>query len=81
MSAPRTSPYLEKRSMRIAGHRTSVAVEREFWLVLEKLARHRGQSMPQLLGVLSAQLEGTQTLASAARVAALDFALSLEGAR
>ena len=36
---------LAKRSLSLAGHRTSLALEPEFWVVLEALARSR-QSRP-----------------------------------
>ena len=40
---------LLKRSMRIAGHRTSIALESEFWDALESLAKSRELSLPKLL--------------------------------
>lgn len=66
--------YLEKRSMRIDGHRTSVALEPEFWAVLEKMAKAQGMSMPVLLAMIDGRKQAGQSLASAARVAALRFA-------
>lgn len=62
---------MDKRSMTIAGHRTSVALEREFWTALEALATER--SLP--LAALVAEIDGARTpdrnLASAIRVAVL----------
>ncbi|MBV5265103.1 ribbon-helix-helix domain-containing protein [Pinisolibacter aquiterrae] len=62
---------MDKRSMTIAGHRTSVALEPEFWAALEALATER--SLP--LAALVAEIDGARTpdrnLASAIRVAVL----------
>lgn len=62
---------LQKRSMRIAGHRTSLALEQEFWEALEKIARARSQSLPMLIAsVDETRAKGVPdaSLASAVRV-------------
>lgn len=62
---------LQKRSMRIAGHRTSLALEQEFWEALEKIARARGQSLPMLIASVDdgrSKAEPDASLASAVRV-------------
>jgi predicted DNA-binding ribbon-helix-helix protein len=61
---------LVKRSIAIAGHRTSVALEPEFWAVIEAMARENGQSLPGLLEAIDGR-RGERPLASALRVAAL----------
>jgi predicted DNA-binding ribbon-helix-helix protein len=64
---------LKKRSMLLAGHATSLALEPEFWAALEAMAAARGVS----LAVLVARIAGARAgrgLASACRVAALAFA-------
>lgn len=61
---------LRKRSFSIAGHRTSVALEPEFWSVLEKEARHAGRTLSALVAQVDAT-RGTRPLASALRLAAL----------
>jgi predicted DNA-binding ribbon-helix-helix protein len=66
-----TSAALVKRSMRIEGRRTSVALEPQFWAELERLARTRGVSLPTLLAQIDKQSAPESTLASAARVFAL----------
>ncbi len=43
---------LEKRSLRISGHRTSVALEPEFWAAVEDMARVRGVSVPVLCAIV-----------------------------
>lgn len=66
--------YLEKRSMRIAGHRTSVALEPEFWRSIEASAKAQKCSLPVLMASLDAAKKPGQTLASACRVHALNMA-------
>ena len=56
-----------KRSVRIAGHPTSVSLEDEFWGALKDLAKERGQSLSALLTEIDAQ-RGGRSLASACRV-------------
>lgn len=65
---------LEKRSVRIAGHRTSVALERIFWRHLEALAHTRRISMPVLIALVDRERQTSRpnaSLASALRVAVL----------
>jgi len=61
---------LRKRSLVLAGHSTSVALEPEFWAVLETMARERGISLAAFVGSID-QGRGDRPLASACRVAAL----------
>ena len=65
---------LRKRSLLLSGHATSVALEPEFWAVLERMASERSLSLAALFAGLDAT-RGERPLASAARVAALSFAL------
>jgi predicted DNA-binding ribbon-helix-helix protein len=62
---------LRKRSLVLAGHSTSVALEPEFWAALEALARERGVSLAALVGAID-EARGERPLASACRVAALE---------
>ncbi len=65
-------PHLEKRSFTLAGHRTSVALEPEFWAALEAAARERGASLAALIAELdAARAEDGAPLASTLRVFAL----------
>jgi predicted DNA-binding ribbon-helix-helix protein len=66
-------PVLKKRSLALAGHRTSLALEPEFWVALEALARSRQSSLAGLIGAIDAE-RGARPLASACRLAALAFA-------
>jgi predicted DNA-binding ribbon-helix-helix protein len=61
---------LRKRSIQLAGHATSVALEPEFWAVLEDMARARELSLAGLIAALDAE-RGRRPLASSCRVAAL----------
>jgi predicted DNA-binding ribbon-helix-helix protein len=64
--------HLRKRSFRLAGHRTSVALEPEFWAAIEAAASRRGVSLAALLGeVDAARADAALPLASALRVFAL----------
>lgn len=64
--------HLNKRSFRLAGHATSVALEPAFWAVLEAQAAQKGQSLAALVAeVDSARAEGDLPLASALRLEAL----------
>ena len=61
---------LKKRSFALSGHRTSVALEAEFWVVLETEARQLGIALAALVGQVDAA-RGERNLASAMRVHAL----------
>ena len=68
---------MKKRSFSIAGHRTSVALETEFWSALEDEARRRGFSLSKLIGDIDGGRE-ERNLASALRVHVLMRALGRE---
>ena len=58
---------LKKRSFSIAGHRTSVALEDEFWAALQDEAREGNIALAALVGRIDGSREG-RNLASALRV-------------
>ena len=62
---------LVKRSLSLSGHRTSVALEPEFWTVLDMIATTRQQSFASLVAALDATRPPERPRASALRVAAL----------
>jgi predicted DNA-binding ribbon-helix-helix protein len=62
---------LQKRSFAIAGHRTSVALEPEFWAVLETEARKSHTSLAGLIASIDAA-RNERPLASALRLHALE---------
>ena len=61
---------LKKRSFTLSGHRTSVALEAEFWAVIEQSAKSRGKSLAALVAAIDAG-RGERPLASALRLHAL----------
>jgi len=68
---------MRKRSMTIAGHRTSIALEPEFWDGLESLAEGQGIRLTELIE----EIDRTRTsanLSSALRVTVLRHAQGLE---
>ncbi len=64
---------LKKRSLLLAGHATSLALEPEFWAVLERMAEAEGLSLAGLIARIDAE-RGMSLLASACRVRALRWA-------
>jgi len=66
-------PLLRKRSLSLAGHSTSLALEPEFWAVLETMARSQSTSLSDIIAGIDSQ-RGERPLASACRLAALAFA-------
>ncbi len=61
---------LKKRSFSLSGHRTSVALEEEFWAVLEAEAGRAGKSMAAFVAGIDKK-RGLRPLASALRLHAL----------
>jgi predicted DNA-binding ribbon-helix-helix protein len=68
---------LHKRSLTIAGHRTSIALEPEFWSGLEVIAARRGIRLVELIEELDRDRKGPN-LSSALRVAVLADARQLK---
>jgi predicted DNA-binding ribbon-helix-helix protein len=61
---------LKKRSFTLSGHRTSVALEAEFWAVIDSCAQKKGKSLAALVAQIDAS-RGERPLASALRLYAL----------
>ena len=64
---------LRKRSLSLAGHTTSLALEPAFWTAIEDMAAERGKSLASLIAEIDAN-RAAEPLASACRVAALAWA-------
>lgn len=64
-------PGIRKRSVTVAGHRTSVSLEQPFWDALTEIARRRGVALQALIGEIDAA-RPRQNLSSALRVFVLD---------
>jgi len=62
---------LRKRSVNLHGHATSLALEPEFWAVLDRAAREDGLSLSGLIARID-DARGERALASACRVFALE---------
>ncbi len=70
-------PRLQKKSVTLSGHETSLALEPEFWTALQEMAAAEGQGLAQLVRSLD-ESRADRPLASACRVAALAWARSYE---
>ncbi|VTZ26501.1 hypothetical protein MPC4_80011 [Methylocella tundrae] len=62
-----------KHSLTIAGHRTSISLERAFWDRLRRLAAERGTSLAIVVAEIDAR-RGAANLSSAIRVFVLESA-------
>jgi predicted DNA-binding ribbon-helix-helix protein len=65
---------IKKRSVVLAGHRTSISLEAEFWSALRTLATTRGVSVNGLVAEIDAARDSAQpgNLSSALRLFVLD---------
>ena len=65
---------VRKRSVVLAGHRTSISLEAEFWLALRDVARARGSAVNALVAAIDAGRGGTRppNLEKALRLLILD---------
>lgn len=62
---------LSKRSVSLSGHRTSVALETEFWRALEAIAAREGATLSALIARIDLERDQRRPLSSALRVHAL----------
>jgi predicted DNA-binding ribbon-helix-helix protein len=80
--APAAKPAvgrLAKYSVSVSGHRTSIALEPQFWARLRWLAQARGLSVPRLIAEIDSARGGASNLASAIRVHLLEEAVGAKG--
>lgn len=66
-----TGSTLRKRSVRLAGHKTSVSLEEAFWEELRSIAQARNLSLNALIGEIDQSRSGN--LSSAIRLYVLDW--------
>ncbi|MGE4220653.1 MAG: ribbon-helix-helix domain-containing protein [Alphaproteobacteria bacterium] len=66
MEAPELDGAMRKRSVVIAGHRTSVSLENAFWTALKDMARRKGTTVNRLVTDIDRRRAGN--LSSAIRV-------------
>ena len=71
MTPSSTTRGLVKRSLSLSGHRTSVALEPEFWSALEQIAVAQGVGLAALVAAIDRSRDPVRPLASALRVHAL----------
>lgn len=62
----------KKRSLTIAGHRTSISLEDDFWDALQEMGKARDRSVPELIAEIDAG-RGSSGLSSAVRSNILSF--------
>lgn len=67
-----------KRSIVIAGHKTSVSVEEAFWTALKDIAANRGTTIAELVAAIDADRRHAN-LSSAVRLFVLDHFRSAAG--
>ena len=64
---------MSKRSITIAGHRTSISLEPPFWQALTEIATDRGTSIAALVAEIDRARPDHTNLSAALRVFALDW--------
>ncbi|MBV8104852.1 MAG: ribbon-helix-helix domain-containing protein [Hyphomicrobiales bacterium] len=74
----RASQRVVKRSLVIAGHRTSVSLEDAFWRRLSRIAAERGVSVNALAAIIDAS-RGEANLSSALRIYVLEASCAARG--
>jgi predicted DNA-binding ribbon-helix-helix protein len=65
------SSTVVKRSVVIAGHRTSISLEDSFWKALKQIAKQRGETLSDIVAAIDDKRDGGN-LSSAIRVFVLD---------
>lgn len=71
---------MAKRSITIAGHRTSVSLEEPFWQALGEIAALKSTSLAGLVGEIDAARPSELNLSSAIRLFVLDWFRSVRPA-
>ena len=61
-----------KKSLILSGHKTSVAIEKDFWIALDKIAKNKNITIESLIQNID-QDERDGSLASAIRVFILNY--------
>ncbi len=64
---------MSKRSITIAGHRTSISLEATFWEALAEIAASRGASVAALVAEIDRKRPDDTNLSAALRMFALDW--------
>jgi predicted DNA-binding ribbon-helix-helix protein len=69
----RSKSRVLKRSIVLAGHKTSVSLEDEFWNALKDIAAGRDETLSHLIAVIDADRQNAANLSSAIRLFVLGF--------
>ncbi len=72
---------MSKRSLTVAGHRTSISLEEPFWQALAEIAVARRSSMAAVVAGIDRGREPGTNLSAAVRVAVLDWYRDAAGKR
>ncbi len=64
---------MSKRSLTIAGHRTSVSLEDPFWVALAEMATARKQSLASVIASIDQRRPQGRNLSAAIRIAVLEW--------
>ena len=64
---------MDKHSITIAGHRTSVSIERPFWQALGEIAAERKTSLTAMIAEIDRTRDADTNLSSAIRLYALNW--------
>ncbi len=64
---------MSKRSITVAGHRTSISLEAPFWEALGEIAAGQGKSVATLVAEVDRQRPDDTNLSAALRMFALDW--------
>lgn len=64
---------MSKRSLTIAGHRTSVSLEDPFWEALAEMAAARKQSVAGVIASIDQTRPAERNLSAAVRIAVLEW--------
>ena len=64
---------MSKRSITVAGHRTSISLEAPFWEALAEIASSRGTSVAALVAAIDRDRPDDRNLSAALRMFALDW--------
>lgn len=71
---------MAKRSLTVAGHRTSVSLEEPFWTALAEIASEQKSSIAALVAAIDHSRAGGSNLSAAIRVFVLDWYRKQAGA-
>jgi predicted DNA-binding ribbon-helix-helix protein len=64
---------MPKRSVTVAGHRTSISLEEEFWRALSEIAEAKGESLAGLIAKIDGKRARGTNLSAAIRIHVLEW--------